>query len=214
MAIDLAGQRFGSLLARAIAGHDQHGSVLWFCDCDCGKTAIVTTSNLRKGGTTSCGCYRAQVSSERNRKYPVGFGWTSRLYRIWLGMHKRCYDPTAKGYPRYGGRGISVCLEWHWYELFGHWAITHGYDDHLEIDRIENKGGYQPDNCRWVTKKDQHRNRRNNRPPLLAFGEWKTPIEWSEDPRCHISYDALALRITRGWTTERAISTPLLRRRS
>lgn len=131
----------------------------------------------------------------------------TRLYRIWRGMKRRCYTDSATGYKQYGGRGIGVCAEWQDFASFRQWSIENGYSDELTIDRIDNDGNYEPDNCRWVTQKEQANNRSNNS-LLTAFGECKTLSEWSEDPRCKVQYIALKMRKMNGWTSEAAIATP------
>jgi hypothetical protein len=74
------------------------------------------------------------------------------LYRVWAGMVKRCEDVKCKGYKYYGGRGITLHKKWRDNAgLFCLWALDNGYKKGLEIDRIDNDGDYAPDNCRFVT---------------------------------------------------------------
>ena len=88
----------------------------------------------------------------------------SRLYKVWQGMKTRCYNPNFIYYCNYGGRGIMICDEWKndfskFYEL----AINNGYKEGLTIDRINNDGNYEPDNCRWITRAEQNRNQRKTK---------------------------------------------------
>lgn len=88
-----------------------------------------------------------------------------RIYRIFNGMHSRCEIPTNSHYENYGGRGISVCPEWSGRDGFFYfykWSMENGYSNKLSIDRIDNEKGYSPDNCRWVTMKEQIENRRTS----------------------------------------------------
>jgi hypothetical protein len=86
-------------------------------------------------------------------------GRRTRLYNIWRGMKRRCFTPTDIAYPRYGGRGITVCAEWaKSYEVFRCWALANDYADDLTLDRKDNDLGYFPDNCRWATYAQQNRN--------------------------------------------------------
>lgn len=103
----------------------------------------------------------------------------SRIYGIWNGIIQRCENPNRKAYPRYGGRGISVCEEWHNFQIFYEWAINNGYKEDLTIDRIDNNGNYEPSNCRWATYKEQANNMRKN--VIYEINGTKHNLkEWSE----------------------------------
>jgi hypothetical protein len=83
------------------------------------------------------------------------------LYQVWAQTKNRCYNKNDKRYKDYGGRGISVCLDWkHNPKVFIEWALTHGWKKGLCIDRINNDGNYKPDNCRFVTRAESNRNKR------------------------------------------------------
>ena len=87
----------------------------------------------------------------------------NRLYSIWCGIKKRCNNPKEKCYPYYGGKGVKICDDWsNNYNAFQSWSMSNGYSDSLTIDRINNSGNYEPNNCRWITHDEQQRNRINN----------------------------------------------------
>lgn len=105
--IDLTGQRFGMLTARACVGRRDH-KALWQCKCDCGNMTYVVSSVLRAGHTRSCGCL-ARNNGAGNRTHGKS---KTKLYHIFHAMHQRCYNPKFKWYCYYGGRGIKICQEW------------------------------------------------------------------------------------------------------
>lgn len=98
--------------------------------------------------------------------------YNSRLYRIWIGINKRCYNKKSTGYKYYGGKGIKVCNEWYDnYILFKKWALSNGYKNNLTIDRINNDKNYYPGNCRWITKKEQSRNQTSTKMNLKKVNQ-------------------------------------------
>ena len=130
-----------------------------------------------------------------------------RLYNIWKSMRQRCNNPNATSYPRYGARGITVCSDWDDFAIFREWAIHNGYSATLTIDRINNSGNYEPNNCRWVSYETQNNNRRDNR-ILECNGEKRTMAEWSKITG--ISENTIYARLRRGWTSEQAILSPVV----
>lgn len=105
----------------------------------------------------------------------------TRIYEIWCGMKKRCYNKNCKSYPNYGGKGITVCDEWkNNFLVFYEWSVKNGYKENLQIDRIDTNKGYSPVNCRWSTHTEQQRNRTNNI-YIEINGQNKTISEWCQE---------------------------------
>ena len=141
---------------------------------------------------------------------PRSHGLTSSpAYKSWEQMIQRCLNPANPSYPRYGGRGITVCQEWRTFE--GFLADMGDRPTGTTIDRWpNNNGNYEPGNCRWADAKAQANNRRSST-LVTAFGESKTLAEWESDPRCAVNQYSLQARIARGWEHQRAVETPLVR---
>lgn len=159
---DLSGQVFGKLtvITRDWAHEGNHA--YWLCRCACGNPASVTSNALRTGATTSCGCVRRQVVTERSTKHGlIPRSADHRTYNSWHAMLRRCYDPEHPQYADWGGRGIRVCARWHEYPNF--LADMGTRPTGRTLDRKDNEGDYEPGNCRWATPKEQQANRRNSR---------------------------------------------------
>jgi len=130
----------------------------------------------------------------------------TKLYHIREGMLSRCNNSNNVSYKHYGGRGIKVCREWYDAKKFIDWATANGYKEELRIDRIDNNGNYEPDNCRWTTMKINANNMSSNR-RLTLNGKTHTVSEWSKIFGIH--FNRIHTRLNRGWTTKRALTTPL-----
>lgn len=171
--------------------------------CKCGHTRVVACLHLTQGERTS-GCAKCIAGTG-----PTKHGQASnRIYSVWQNMKNRCLNPRDKKFADYGGRGITLCDAWKAsFAAFWEWAQANGYESSLEIDREDNNGNYEPDNCRFVTRRVNLRNMRSNR-NLTAFGETKCMADWVCDPRCRVSKSLLAARIRNGWNEVEAISTP------
>ena len=101
------------------------------------------------------------------------------LFNLWQTMKTRCENSNRENYERYGARGITVCEEWHEAKKFVEWALSNGYKKGLQLDRIDNSKGYSPENCRFVTPKENSKNRRNTK-LLTINGVTKCVSEWCE----------------------------------
>lgn len=207
---DMVGQKYNMLTVVSRAENSKSGKARWNCLCDCGKTTIVTGSNLRNGAVKSCGCRSSIVTATRSTTHGKS---QTRLYGIWASMKSRCTNPKIPDYRNYGMRGISVCQEWaKSFEKFYAWAVSNGYSDELTIDRIDNNGNYCPENCRWSSKKEQDNNRRR----CLLFeyhGKTQNLTQWCEE--LGIDYKLTHNRIFKSkMTFEQAISMPLMKSRS
>ena len=199
---DETGNRYGKLLVVEYAGSNGHNA-LWKCKCDCGNECVKLGIHLRTGHINSCGCLHKEQLINRNRRYDVIA--SRRLYLIWHSMIERCENAKSISYKNYGGRGISVCEEWHDFERFANWANGSGYSENLTIDRLDNDKNYCPENCKWSTMKEQGRNKRTNRMVTIG-GKTCTLSEWCES--YEISQVTVQSRLRYGWDIEKAITTP------
>lgn len=158
--INLQGQRFGRLTVLSRGENDHSGLIRWKCLCTCGAEVLVRSQDLRRGRQVSCGCWKDEQTTKRNQKHEKS---GTRLHRIWKNMKSRCYNSKVADYKNYGARGVTICEAWKEnFSAFYTWALSHGYTEHLTIDRINVNGGYEPCNCRWVTRAEQNRNKRKN----------------------------------------------------
>ena len=200
------GDRFGRL---TVVGNDAH--ILsgnrrlraMQCLCECGTKLIARLDHLRSGATSSCGCLRREFHSRRLRKHGCAIkGRQSSEYRIWVGMITRCTNQNCDAFPRYGGRGITVCGRWR--ESFENFLADIGTrpSKSHSIDRINNNKGYEPGNVQWATTKQQARNRRSNH--FLTFlGKTQSIAEWAEE--LGLSAATISTGLARGKTTEQAL---------
>ena len=167
----MLGEKHGRLTAVEFRGTDARNNSLWLFKCECGKEIVATGHSVRRGNTRSCGCLHLKHGDTRE-------GNIAKIYTVWHSMICRCSYEKLSYYKNYGGRGISVCAEWQSYPIFKEWALSHGYADNLQIDRINNDGNYEPGNCRFVTAKNNVSNQRGT--VLLTIdGETACATEWN-----------------------------------
>lgn len=199
--VDIAGQRFGNLIAIKRLGMKHNGKnriSLWETICVCGKSYITSLRSLRRGSNISCGCARTNPNALIRQ----------REYNIYRGIIARCENRNLKAYPDYGGRGIVMCKRWR--TSFDNFLKDIGRSPSLKhsVERINNNGNYTPKNCIWATQVEQCNNRRNTRHVLMNG----TKMSLSQAVRkagnvVHI--ECAWIRISKcGWTVEAAVSTP------
>lgn len=188
---DMTGKKIGRLTVVERA-KDKNGKTYWHCKCECGTEKDICASHLSSGKIVSCGCY----SSEMLEKHSITHGMSkTRLYDIWSGMKARCYNRKSSCYSNYGSRGIEVCEAWRDdFMNFYDWSMEHGYSEELSIDRINVNGNYEPNNCRWATKKEQSCNTRRTK-LFLHNGEVKTLKQIALDEK--INYSTLIRKMSK-----------------
>ena len=202
-AIDLSGERFGSLVATKRA-ENKGRNTYWICVCDCGRTISVSTTHLRRGKTKSCGCQTSKLKSINHQTHGLT---ETHLYNIWIGMKQRCFSENHSSYSDYGGRGITICEEWKDdFTAFYDWSLRNGWNEGLEIDRMDNNGSYSPENCRWVSRTVQNNNKRNNH-YIEYNGKTQTMAQWAKE--LNMNPVTLKSRIRRGWSIEDAFTKPI-----
>lgn len=188
-AVDLTGRKFGRLVVIRPAGKRGRNAVS-LCQCKCGVEKTVMNFNLLSERTQSCGCLHRENASARVKKNPPRLKHGLRrtiTYNCWQGMIARCIDSRCVNYPRYGGRGITVCSRWsdpdkgllNFVEDMGQ-RPTPAHS----IDRIDSEKGYEPGNCRWATRSQQNQNVGLKRSNTTGFkGIHKDKKKWAAEIR-------------------------------
>ena len=191
---------------------NRKGHRKWFqvCQCSCGNIKVVLAASLRNGNTKSCGCLQKEVLARINT---IHGKYRTPEYGIRISMLQRCYNTLDKRYYDYGGRGIQVCDRW----LDPENGFLNFLDDmgprpspKHSLDRIDNDKNYCPENCRWSTMKEQSRNRRNNA-MITHEGKTQCIADWTEE--AGLPKGVLGGRLKKGWSVEKAITTPVNRKK-
>jgi len=218
-----AGDRFGWLtvvrteMRRCAAQNKTYA----LARCDCGRDGWFVLSAMAGGNTTSCGCRSPGQAGKPYATNRTKHGLSrSPVQRAWYNMVDRCTNPKNRGWHRYGGRGIGVCAGWSTFRAFSTSLIGREYKKGLQIDRVDNDGGYwcgecrecvesgRPANCQLAGSKQQANNRGDN-VVLEHGGERKTVKQWSEDHRCRVDYKTFYDRTQKlGWGVGKAMETP------
>lgn len=171
----------------------------FLCKCDCGNEKVIRLLHLVRGRIKTCGC----LHEHHNLSHKP-------LYKCWRSMKERCYLKSYINADRYLSRGIIVCDEWNnSFLAFKEWALNNGYNPSLRLDRIDNNGNYQPNNCRFVTNQENCNNREitfkvNYNGNEYAFMDLMRLKNIND-----MHYHTIRERIKRGWNHNKAIDTPI-----
>lgn len=205
--INLIGQKFGKLTVIKRKGKNKWGNYKWLCRCDCGNKIITNGGSLKSGNTQSCGCLQKEIVTKHGHSTRT---IRSKTYMVLNHIIQRCTNHNDKEYSNYGDRGITVCNRWK--NSFSNFLEDMGESPPgCQIDRIDNNKGYYKENCRWVTPKQNSRNKRNSRYETYK-GKTQLLTEWAEE--YGIVYNILWNRFCKyGWSIEKALTTPIKKRK-
>jgi hypothetical protein len=196
---DLTGQVFGRFTILRLDPGSKPGKRKWICRCTCGNERSIPGGNLKNGNTSSCGCLRKEVSSERLRRELTTHGQSYTVeYAQYRGMIARCYFPGSGSYKYYGARGIAVCDRW---RPPGGWVnfkndMGPRPSDQHSIERRDTSGNYEPYNCYWATPEEQAQNKRST--VLFTYNGEQMSLRRA----CRLagkSYALVLQRVHRGW---------------
>jgi len=197
----MIGKKFGKWTVLRFS-HQYDKYLYWECRCKCRKTRIIKENDLKSGCITFCRCKTAKNLQSRYDMHGKS-SWPE--CKVWRGMKSRCNDKDNPNFVYYGGRGISVCKSWQ--RSFENFINDMGRrpSSDYSIDRIDNDGNYEPNNCRWATAAVQANNRRNSR--ILTFdGKSLNVKQWAKTTE--ISYYEILRRLNEGWPVEQALYAP------
>lgn len=204
---DMSGMRYGRMIVINLSHVSKAGDAYWICECDCGTTKTVKGQSLRSGSIVSCGCYHRDILSIPEHGHAVN-GKCSPTYTTWTSMISRCKNKRNPAYQNYGGRGIAVCERW--LESFENFLEDMGVrPDGMSLDRRDNNGNYDRENCKWSTKKEQQNNRRDT--VILTHNGESLPLEYWV-ARIGIKSGTLRSRIRNGLATSEALTIKTQRR--
>jgi len=209
MRSDFVGKRFNRLTVVGVVAVSTRALRL-MCACACGNLEPVYAKpyQLLRREKTSCGCWKREVLGALTRTHgranSRNTGYKDRAYGVWQAMRDRCNNPQRSDYPRYGGRGITVCKRWEKFENFFEDMGTPPAG--LTLDRVDNNAGYSPENCRWASRKQQTYNSSHMHYITLA-GCTKHLAAWCKD--FELKEGTYHSRRRRGWDIEAALTTPV-----
>lgn len=174
---NIIGERFGILTIVRKSHFTKWEKTFVYCKCDCGEYKNYPIASLKTGNTTSCGCVRKKLVSD---KFKIHGLKNHPLYGVWVSMKQRCSNKKRISFKWYGAKGVKVCEEWKGnFKTFFDWCIANGWETGLQLDRKNNDGDYEPSNCRIVTPK-VNRNNASNTVKIDFDGQTKTLSEWAD----------------------------------
>ena len=197
--IDMIGEKYGKLTVVSLDRREGKKN-RWVCSCECGGEARVVRHSLLDGHTKSCGCNRVEFGKNQHTHQMT----CTTEYRTWRHIKSRCFNPNVPSYKDYGARGISMCDEWvnSFEQFYKDMGLKPSKD--YSIERINNNKGYTPENCKWATRTEQNKNKRNT--ILIEYvGKKQTLGDWSKDTG--INKICLYKRHRMGWSAERMLTT-------
>ena len=188
---DLTNKTIGKLTILKFLRYDKlKQSNIWLCQCECGNLVERSAKSLKKSLTPSCGCYKRERMSCGNPKHNLT---KTPIYNLWKTIKKRVRVQKS-----YIELGIKMCEEWENNPVsFYNWCKENGYSKGLQLDRIDNLKGYSPDNCRFVTCKQNQNNRRNN--IIVEYAGKKMTLPQASE-KSGINYKVLQARYYRNGT--------------
>ena len=209
---DRVGQKFNKLTVLSVFSRgykDSEGKLIrprLLCQCECGAIKDIGACGVISGGTKSCGCLSHDVTVGRNTTHGMR---KDPLYQTWVDIRRRMLDPTNKNYPMYGGRHLKLEPEWaDDFAAFHAWIAENlgpKPSPKHSLDRAKNDLGYLKGNLRWATPVEQGNNRRDNR--MMTF-RGVTATMKQQCGMLGLAYRTVMKRLSRGWSEERALSTP------
>lgn len=175
-------------------GKIKNGKHIWLCECDCGNTCEISSSAFNRNNSCGCMVRKSRITHHKSN---------TRLFDIWRGMKKRCYNPNSPAYQWYGEKGIKLCKDWEDnFENFYNWAVNNGYRENLTIERTDIDKDYEPSNCKWITNEEQANNRRTCN--FITYqGETLNMSQWSK--KLGISYNKIQKRYHDGLPPEKIL---------
>jgi len=175
----------------------------WNVVCSCGSKFIVIGRALTSGNTKSCGCLRKEITSERFAKHLL---CKTATYTSWANLIQRCTNINSSHYKDYGGRGITICEKW--LTFTGFYEDMGDRPEGMSLDRKDNDGNYNKENCKWSTQKEQCNNKRSNH-MMVYRGKTQTLGQWADE--LGMEYSTLNSRVNRSkWSIGKALSQALL----